>query len=81
MKSLGEMVADEKGLQEWLKQGAAGGISLGFGDMLPSDALAKGMAFDTIRSKTLFQTSAGWSPESVRLPGFVQGGNASDPAP
>ena len=72
MKSLGEMVTDEKSFEEWLKKGAAGGLSLNFSDLFPSDALAKGAAFDTIRSKTLFQTSAGWAPESFRLPGFVE---------
>jgi HK97 family phage major capsid protein len=72
LKSLGEMVAEEKRYQEWAKSGAAGGLTLNFDDMWPSDALAKGMAFETIGTKTLMQTTAGWAPESIRIPGFVE---------
>jgi len=72
MKSLGEMVADEKSYQDWVKSGANQGITLHFEGMWPSDALAKGGMFETLQSKTLFETGAGWGPESIRLPGFVE---------
>lgn len=72
LKSLGEMIAEQKDYQDWAKRGAPGGIDFQFDDMLPSDMLAKGMAFDTLRSKALFETGAGWAPESIRLPGFVE---------
>src|SRR5690606_15436895 len=49
-----------------------GGITLSFDDVWASDWLAKGAAFDTIGSKTLMTTAAGWAPESVRAPGFVE---------
>lgn len=72
VKSLGQMVAEAKAYQDWVKSGAAGGITLQFDNLLPSDALAKGMAFETIGGKALMATTAGWAPQSLRLPGFVE---------
>lgn len=72
MKALGDMVAEEKGYQDWAKRGAAGGITLNFDDALPSDVLAKGMIFETIGSKALMATTSGWAPESLRIGGFVE---------
>ncbi|RVL51085.1 phage major capsid protein [Sinorhizobium meliloti] len=72
IKSLGEMVAEEKSYQDWAKSGAAGGITLQFDDLFPSDALAKGMAFETIGSKALMSTTAGWAPQSLRIGGLVE---------
>jgi len=72
IKSLGQLVAGQKRYQDWAKSGAAGGITLNFADALPSDLLAKGMAVETLGSKALFATTAGWAPESIRLPGFVE---------
>ena len=72
LKSLGEMVAEEKAYQDWIGKGANQGITLHFEDMWPSDALAKGGVFETLQSKTLMETGAGWAPESIRLPGFVE---------
>ncbi|WP_457661734.1 phage major capsid protein [Sinorhizobium medicae] len=72
IKSLGEMVAEEKSYQDWAKSGAAGGITLQFDALFPSDALAKGMAFETIGSKALMSTTAGWAPQSLRIGGFVE---------
>jgi HK97 family phage major capsid protein len=71
-KSLGAMVAEEKSFEAWAKTGAGGGITLNFDDAWPSDILAKGMAFETLRTKALFETTAGWAPESIRMPGFVE---------
>jgi HK97 family phage major capsid protein len=34
--------------------------------------LAKAAAFDTIGSKTLMTTAAGFAPQSIRIPGFVE---------
>ncbi|RVG08816.1 phage major capsid protein [Sinorhizobium meliloti] len=72
MKALGDMVAEEKNYQDWAKSGAAGGIVLNFDNALPSDVLAKGLAFETIGSKALMATTAGWAPESLRIGGFVE---------
>jgi HK97 family phage major capsid protein len=71
-KSLGELVAEEKSYQSWSKGGAGGGIDLKFPDLYPSDMLAKAAAFDTIGSKTLMTTAAGFAPQSIRIPGFVE---------
>ena len=71
-KSLGAQVVEEKRYRDWVKSGAAGGLSLNFPDLLPSDMLAKGAAFDTIGTKTLFETTAGWAPKSIRIPGLVE---------
>lgn len=66
VKSLGELVAEEKAYAEWIARGCPDGIDFTF-DMLPSDMLAKGLQF-----KTLMTTAAGYAPESVRQPGFVE---------
>lgn len=71
VKSLGELLAEEKAYEDWLKSGGANGITIPF-DVLPSDMLAKAMAFDTLGTKALMTTAAGFAPESVRLPGFVE---------
>lgn len=72
VKSLGELLTEEKEYQDWVKRGHAGTLDFSFGDVLPSDILAKGMAFETLGSKALMTTAAGFAPESVRLPGFVE---------
>lgn len=72
IKSLGEMVSEEKSYQQWAEKGAAGGVSFSYDELWPSDMLAKGAQFDTIGSKTLMTTSAGFAPESVRMPGFTE---------
>lgn len=71
VKSLGELMAEEKAFKDWLERGHVDGITLSF-DQLPSDILAKAMLSATLGAKTLMQTSAGFAPESVRLPGFVE---------
>lgn len=71
VKSLGELIAEEKAFKAWMEEGHHNGITLSF-DQLPSDLLAKAMLSNTLGAKTLMQTSAGFAPESVRLPGFVE---------
>ncbi len=72
LKSLGEMVCEEKAYQDWAKRGAPGGVDFSFDQLLPSDMLAKGASFDTMGRKALMTTAAGFAPESMRLPGFVE---------
>jgi hypothetical protein len=72
LKSLGDLVGEAKEYQSWAKSGAAGGLTLGFDELLPSEMLAKAAQFDTVGTKTLMATSAGYAPESVRLPGLVE---------
>ena len=71
-KALGQAAVDSPEFKAWLKQGAGGGVTLQFEDMLFSDVLAKAMAFETIGAKTLMTTAAGFAPESLRQPGFVE---------
>jgi HK97 family phage major capsid protein len=71
MKSLGEMLAEEKAYADWLERGAPNGIDFSY-DVLPSDMMAKGMRVDTLQTKALMSTGSGYAPESVRLPGFVE---------
>jgi HK97 family phage major capsid protein len=70
-KSLGERVVGEKAYEEWLKRGTPSGIDFSY-DVLPSDILAKGMQFETLLTKALMTTAAGYAPESIRLPSFVE---------
>lgn len=72
VKSLGQTVSDEKAFQKWADEGAGGGISFSYDEMWPSDMLAKGASFQTIGSKTLMTTQAGYAPEVIRMPGFVE---------
>ncbi len=67
IKSLAELVVEDKQYESWVKSGAAGGISLKFEDALPSDILAKSRVPNTIGQKVLFETTAGWAPESLRI--------------
>lgn len=71
-KSLGERVTGSKEFQAWARSGGAGAISLNFEDMTPSEFLAKAAAFETLGNKALMTTAAGFAPESIRLPGFVE---------
>lgn len=71
-KSLGEQVIEAKEFKAWAGRGRMDGITLGFDDMLPSEFLAKAAQFDTVGNKTLMTTAAGFAPESIRLPGFVE---------
>jgi HK97 family phage major capsid protein len=68
-KSLGELITETKAYQGWSK---SGGIDLSFPDLWLSDMLAKGASFDTLGSKTLMTTGAGYAPQSLRLPDFVE---------
>lgn len=71
VKSLGEMLAEEKGYKNWVEAGCPNGIDFSY-DVLPSDILAKGMQINNLQSKALMTTTAGYAPESIRLPGFVE---------
>lgn len=67
IRNIGEMITGhDRYQQSFLKEHTKGGIDLSFEDALPSDILAKGAHF-----KTLMTTSAGWAPESIRIPGLV----------
>lgn len=71
-KSLGEMVTEAKNYQDWAKQGAGGGVNINFEDAMPSDLLSHGASFNTIGAKALMTLAAGYAPEAMRLPGFVE---------
>lgn len=72
IKSLGQLVTEEKGYVDWASKGAAGGIQFSYDELWPSDMLAAGAAYDTMGAKALLSTGAGFAPESARLPGFVE---------
>ncbi len=72
-KSLGEQLVGAKEFKAWLENGKNhSGASINLDDMLPSDFLAKAAAFETMGRKALMSTTAGYAPESIRLPGFVE---------
>lgn len=70
-KSLGGQVIEAKGFKEWHGQNRGGGCDIAI-DVDPSDFLAKAARFETIGNKALMTTAAGFAPESIRLPGFVE---------
>jgi len=56
-KSLGELITGSPAFKQYKKTGS------------PASCLVDG--FTVGQTKTLFQTSAGWAPESTRIPGLV----------
>ncbi|MEL7719926.1 phage major capsid protein [Citromicrobium bathyomarinum] len=73
-KSLGEQAVETKAFKEWVADGCPSGkgVDLQFEKALASDYLARGAQGSTIGSKALMSTGAGFAPESVRMPGFVE---------
>lgn len=71
-KSIGTQVTESKAFQDWKARGCPAGFDFAFEDMLGSDYLAKTAQFETIGRKALMSTTAGFAPESLRLPGFVE---------
>ena len=71
-KSIGELIAQSAQYKAWTGKGAPQGIDFSFDNMLASDFLASKGAVMTLQQKALFQTTAGYAPESIRLPGFVE---------
>ena len=71
-KSIGERLIEAKEFQDWQRRGAAGGMTLQFDDADPSDFMAKAFQFETIGNKAIMTRAAGFAPESIRLPGFVE---------
>lgn len=69
IKSLGEMITESEAYKGW---GGAGGIDLSFNDVWFSDLLVKAQLGDTLAAKALMTTSAGYAPQAIRLPGFVE---------
>ena len=72
LKSLRQLISESKRFQNWVKAGKSGNknpVSLGFDDVYPSEILAMQQVKNSggFLTKTLFQTSAGWAPESTRI--------------
>jgi len=72
LKALGDLAASEKAFHAWIEKGAPDGLTLQFDELLPSDFLAKALIVQTIGQKAAMTTSAGWAPESLRLPGIAE---------
>lgn len=69
-KTIGEQIAENAEFKAWQENGAVGGVTVKFPEMLGSDFMIGG-GIKNLGSKTLMQTTAGYAPESIRLPGFV----------
>ncbi len=72
-KSLGEQLTEAKEFGNWRQNERAAIFNREFADMFGSDYLAKAAQFETMGRKALMSTTAGFAPESLRLPGFVEG--------
>ena len=62
MKSLGELITDSAPFKQFKETKS------------PSGDIVQGYDIDRLKAhglKTLFQTTAGWAPESIRIPGLV----------
>lgn len=71
-KSLGQQIAEQKDYKDWVDNGAVKGVTLHLPDAWPSDMMAKAAAFETLGSKALVSTAAGYAPEVTRMPGFTE---------
>jgi HK97 family phage major capsid protein len=71
-KSLGQMVGENPLYKAWKEKGARDGVNIKLDELSLSDFLAKAAQFETIGRKALMSTSAGYAPESIRQPGFVE---------
>jgi HK97 family phage major capsid protein len=71
-KSLGQLVGESDEFKSMQKAGGQGQFTLSLEEAYPSDFFAKAAQFDTMGRKTLMTTSAGYAPESTRIPGFVE---------
>lgn len=69
VKSLGELITEAKAYKDW---DHSGGINLTFGDVYLSELMVKAMLGDALGVKTLMSTGAGYAPQAIRLPGFVE---------
>ncbi|MBB5987424.1 phage major capsid protein [Sphingobium lignivorans] len=70
-KALGEMAFEQKAFKDWMEKGAPSGITFSIDDIWPTDMLAVAASFETIGAKALMATTAGYAPEVMRQPGFV----------
>jgi len=57
-------------IDHFVKSRSKGGLALTYDDMWPSEWLIK--EWNASGFKTLFETTAGWAPESIRLPIVVE---------
>lgn len=71
-KSLGQMLGESPLYKSWKERGANDGVTINFEELSLSDFLAKAVQFDTVGRKALMSTTAGYAPESIRQPGFVE---------
>ncbi|MDR6708161.1 HK97 family phage major capsid protein [Novosphingobium sp. 1748] len=69
IKSLGELLGECKEFSDWNR---SGGIDITFEKAWLSDLMVKAAAGDTLGVKTLMSTSAGYAPQAMRLPGYVE---------
>lgn len=71
-KSVGQLVAESDQYKSMQKAGGQGQFTLSLDEAFPSDFFAKAAGFATMGAKTLMTTSAGYAPESTRIPGFTE---------
>lgn len=67
-KSIGELVVEN---EEYVAkhENSPKGLTVSMKDMYPSDFIGHK---DSPRAKTLFETTAGWAPESIRIPRVIE---------
>lgn len=71
-KSFGQLLGEDAGFKSWKESRSKDGVNVNFADLTLSDFLAKASRFHTIGTKALMTTAAGFAPESIRQPGFVE---------
>ena len=69
-KTLAQQIGEHAEFKAWQDAGSLEGFRMQFPEMMPSDFLIGG-GIKSLQTKTLFETTAGYAPESIRLPGIV----------
>jgi len=74
MKSLGGLVVDSPEFKAHVGAGSQSrGVTVSLKDLFPSDLMGlKDSPRSAALVKTLFQTTAGWAPENIRLPRVIE---------
>lgn len=72
VKGLSDLLGESKQLEDWINNGSKGETDLSFNDVLFSELMAKAALGDTLSSKAVFSTGAGFAPQAIRIPGFVE---------
>lgn len=72
IKALGRQVIESKAFKDWADNGSSDGVRIEAESSYPSDVMAKGASTETVGTKAVMSTGAGFAPESLRIGRLVE---------